>query len=105
QIVGIFKNRWALSCFVILFVQQLIEASTTIWLVKLMQYIVQGKDFTLYLALCLSSLALAYVPQCIAYIIKINWKQEVQRSFINTFVSSNKNNIEEWDNKGLKEQK
>lgn len=70
-----------------------------------MQSITKGENFFPYLILCLSSLALAYVPLCIAFILKITWKQEAQRFFINTFVSSNKNNIAEWNDKGLKEQK
>lgn len=70
-----------------------------------MQSITKGENFTPYLILCLSSLALAYVPLCIASILKITWKQEAQRTFINSFVSSNKNNIGEWSDKNLKEKK
>lgn len=105
HIWGLFTNRFALICFGILLIQQIIEASSTIWLVKLMQAITQGENFTSYFILCLSSLALAYIPQCIAYIFKITWKQEAQRSFIKTFVETNKNNVAEWNNKKLKEQK
>src|SRR5262249_30274894 len=84
---------------------QVIEASSTIWLVLLMQSITQGENFVPYLILCLSSLALAYVPLCIAFILKITWKQEAQRSFIDNFIVTNKNNIAEWNNKEVKEQK
>lgn len=103
--MGLFTNRWAIGCLTILLIQQVIEASSTIWLVKLMQSITRGENFTPYLVLCLSSLALAYVPLCIASILKITWKQEAQRIFIKSFVSSNKNNIAEWSDKGLKEQR
>lgn len=105
QFLGLFTNRWAIGCLTILLIQQIIEASSTIWLVKLMQSITKGENFTPYLILCLSSLALAYVPLCIASILKITWKQEAQRIFIKSFVSTNKNNIAEWNDKGLKEQK
>lgn len=70
-----------------------------------MQSITLGENFIPYLILCLSSLALAYVPLCIASILKITWKQEAQRIFIKSFVSANKNNIGEWNDKALKEQK
>lgn len=70
-----------------------------------MQSITKGENFTPYLILCLSSLALAYVPLCIASILKITWKQEAQRIFIRSFVSTNKGNIGEWNDKKLKEQK
>jgi hypothetical protein len=51
------------------------------------------------------SLALPYIPGCIALILKTSWKQEAQRSFIKTFVKSNRNNIGEWSNKGVREKK
>src|SRR5215207_7388240 len=75
-IVDLFTNRWALICFGILLIQQIVEASSTIWLVKLMQSITKGQPFTLYFILSISSLALAYIPLCLAYIFKITWKQE-----------------------------
>jgi ABC-type transport system involved in cytochrome bd biosynthesis fused ATPase/permease subunit len=70
-----------------------------------MQSITQGENFFPFLLLCLSSLALAYVPLCIASILKITWKQQAQRFFINNFVVYNKNNIAEWNDKALKEKK
>jgi ABC-type transport system involved in cytochrome bd biosynthesis fused ATPase/permease subunit len=105
QIFGSLLNKWAIGCLSILTFQQILEASSTFWLVKLMATITQHGNFFPYLLLYLASLALPYIPQCIAYILKITWKQETQRSFINAFVSFNRNNISEWSNKGLKEQK
>lgn len=104
-ILAVFTNKYALACFGILFIQQIIEASSTIWLVKLMQAITQGADFTAYFILSISSLALAYIPQCIAYIFKITWKQEALKSFIKTFIGANKNNLLEWSDKKIKEKK
>ena len=105
QILGLLTNRWAIGCLSILTFQQLFEASATLWLVKLMQSVTLGQNFFPYLFLYLASVALPYVPLCIAFILKITWKQEAQRSFINAFVSSNRNNIGEWSNKGIKEEK
>lgn len=105
QILGLLTNRWAMSCLAILTFQQLLEASSTLWLVKLMASVTAGKSFIHYLLLYLASLALPYIPGCLALILKTNWKQEAQRYFINAFVNSNRNNIGEWNNKGLKEEK
>lgn len=105
QIFGLFTNRWALICFAILTFQQIFEASATFWLVKTMASITKGDNFFPYLILYLLSFALPYIPWCFAFILKITWKQEAQRSFTNAFVASNKNNIAEWSNKGLREQK
>ena len=103
--LSLLVNRWAIGCISILTFQQLIEASATYWLVLLAARITHGKSFTLFLGLYLATLALPYIPLCFAYILKISWKQEAQRSFTNHFVKLNKSHIENWSNKGLKEQK
>src|SRR5262249_26250644 len=36
---------------------------------------------------------------------RTSWKQEALRAFIHSFISSNRNNIGEWNNKGIKEEK
>ena len=105
QIYALLSNRWALGCFSILAFQQMIEASATYWLVCLMESITKGEAFLPYLALYLASVAIPYIPGCFGFILKITWKQEAQRVFINNFVKTNKNNISEWSNKGLREQK
>lgn len=105
QFEGVFTNRWALGCCALLTLQQLVESSATLWLVLMMKKITSGENFFLFLFLYLLSLITPYIPGCFANIIKINWKQEAQRSFINAFVSSNRNQIGEWSNKNIKEEK
>jgi len=111
QVSSLLTNRWAIGCLAILTIQQLLESSSTIWLVKMIAIITEHAnetsppDFVPYLVLYLASLAVPYILQCFAFILKITWKQEAQRSFINSFVASNKDNIGEWSNKGLKEEK
>lgn len=105
HIKGLLTNKWAIGCFSVMGIQQLIEASSTLWLVTLTQRITSGEAYFPFLLIYIASLLLPYVPGCIALILKTSWKQEAQRTFINLFVSSNKNNIGEWSNKGLKEEK
>ena len=105
QFRALLTNRWAFGCFALLTFQQLIEASATFWLVSMVKQITEGKGFLLSLFLYLFSLSFPYIPGCIAYIIKISWKQEAQRFFIKAFVSSNRNQIGEWNNKSIKEEK
>jgi len=102
---GLLTNRWALACFFVMGIQQIIEASSTFWLVMLTESITSGKPYFAYLMTYLASLLLPYIPGCIAQIFKTSWKQDAQRSFINSFVSSNRDKIMEWSNKGLKEEK
>ncbi len=105
QILTLLTNRWAIGSFAILTFQQAIEATSTFWLVMLMQSITSGEPFFAYLICYLSSLVIPYLPWCFAFVLRITWKQEAQRSFINAFVSSNRNNIGEWSNKGVREEK
>lgn len=105
QILGLLTNRWAIGCLSALTCQQIIEASSAVWLVKTMECITSGKNFIPFIALYFLSIALYYLPNGIAFILKTTWKQQAQRSFVEAFVSSNKNNVSEWNNKGIKEQK
>lgn len=105
RVLGLLSNRWAIGCFCMMTIQQVIEASSTFWLVTLMTQITTGQPFIPYLLIYLTSLLLPYIPGCIGQILKASWKQDAQRSFINSFVAVNKNNIGEWSKKGLKEEK
>lgn len=105
QVLNLLANRWAIGCLGALTIQQLIEASSAVWLVKVMASIASGANFVPFLILYVASIALYYVPNGVAFVMKTTWKQQAQRSFVDAFVSSNRNNIVEWSNKGLKEQK
>lgn len=105
QFWGLLVNRWSFGCFALITLQQGMEASATLWLVSMMKRITAGEPFFPFLFLYICSLVIPYFPGCIALIIKITWKQECQRSFIQAFVSSNHNQIGEWSNKGIKEEK
>lgn len=105
QIWGLLTNRWAYSCFALLTVQQIIEASSTIWLVSMMKRITNQEPFFSYLFLYLGALSFPYIPGCLALISRISWKQESQRAFIQAFVASNRNQIGEWSNREIKDEK
>ena len=105
QSKDLFKTRWALGCFLLLTIQQILTASSTFWLVSMMSKITAGENFLPFLYIYLLSIIIPYIPECLANIAKINWKQEAQRSFINSFVASNRGQIGEWSNKGIREEK
>lgn len=104
-IVKLLTNRWALGCFAFVGLQQILESSATFWLVTLTERITTGGDYFPILLVYLLTLLLPYIPGCIGQIFKASWKQEAQRSFVNTFVASHKDNIVEWGNRGRKEEK
>jgi ABC-type transport system involved in cytochrome bd biosynthesis fused ATPase/permease subunit len=105
QVLGLLTNRWGLGSFALLTCQQAMEASAMFWLVFLIQAITSGTAFFHFLLLYLSSLIIPYIPWCLAFVLRTTWKQEALRSFINAFIASNRNNIGEWNNKGIQEEK
>lgn len=104
-VIGLLTTPWAIGCFLLMTFQQIIESSATFWLVKLTTSITTGGNYFPFLLTFLGSLLLAYIPNCIGLILKASWKQDAQRSFVNAFVTANRDNIGEWSNKGLKEEK
>lgn len=105
NIFSLFKTRWAIGCVLSLAVMEIISASSSLWLVMIMDSITAGIDFTPILFCYLGALLLPSIPWCFAYIFKTSWRQEAQRSFINIFVNSNKSNVNEWNNKSVREHK
>lgn len=105
QIQGLITNRFGISSLAILSVQQALEALPTLWIVLVIKSITEGKPFFPYLILFLLTHVCYYIPWCIAHVVRISWKQEALRAFINAFIRSNRNNIGDWNNKGVKEEK
>lgn len=105
QFWDLLTNRWAISCLGLILLQQVIESSATIWLVALMKKVTTHENFFPYLYLYLASVVIPYLPGCVANIIKISWKQIAQRNFVDAFIDSNRDQITEWNNKGIKEEK
>lgn len=105
QILNLFTNRSALFCFLSLAIMEMISASASLWLVMIMERITEGKPFIPVLFYYLGSLLLPSIPWCFSFIFITRWRQEAQRTFINSFVSTNRGNVVEWNNQGIKEQK
>lgn len=84
---------------------EMITASSNLWLVLMMNRITASEPFYEWMFCYLASLLLPSIPYSLAYIFRISWRQEAQRSFINNFVAANKNNILEWGDKKIKEKK
>lgn len=105
QVLGLITNRFGIGSLALLTVQQAMEALPTLWIVLAIQRITLGEPFFPFLILFLLTHVSYYIPWCIAYIVRISWKQEALRAFIQAFISSNRNNISDWNNKSIKEEK
>lgn len=105
QVLGLITNRFGIGSLVLLSVQQAMEALPTLWIVLVIQRVTAGEPFFPFLILFLITHVSYYIPWCFAYIVRISWKQEALRSFIRAFIGSNRNNISDWNNKSIKEEK
>lgn len=83
---------------VLLFIQQLIVASSTIWITRLIAHIQEGSLSLFFLGLYLGSLILPYFPGSAALIEMAKAKTRANVHFINHFTSIYKGQILEWTN-------
>ncbi|MDR3624826.1 MAG: ABC transporter ATP-binding protein [Chlamydiales bacterium] len=96
-------NRSSLGCFSMLFVQQLLVASSTLWLSLLSDDIESGNNFVFFLILYLTSLVIPYLPEAFSMVFNNTWKQNAYAYLIHRFVETRKEDAVVWNNKTLKE--
>lgn len=99
-----FFNRAAYGCYASLFIQQLIIASSTLWLTLLIDAIDTSHNFTLYLILYLFSLVAPYFPEAISMVFNNIWKQNAFSLFIQKFIEVRKNDPIAWNDQTLKDE-
>ncbi len=98
------KNKSAYYCLAILVVQQLIVASSTVWIVRLSHDVVVGADFSANLILYLTSLILPYVPAALMSILLVTWEQSLLKKYIGLFISANTHHTHLWSDKKKREE-
>ncbi len=89
-------NQAVLIAIVFLIVQQLIVASSTMWITRLIGSIQLGSFSFLWLGLYLGSLFLPYFPGAAALIEMAKAKVRAQVSFVNRFAEVYAGNVLEW---------
>lgn len=98
------KNKSAVYCLLILLIQQLIVASSTLWIVRLSRDIVSGANFSTNLSLYLASLILPYLPAAVMSVLLITWEQSTFRKYIYLFISANTHQTNLWSDKKKREE-
>jgi ABC-type bacteriocin/lantibiotic exporter with double-glycine peptidase domain len=98
------KNRSAFYCLLALVVQQLIVASSTLWIVRLSRDVVLGTNFSTNLFLYLASLILPYLPAAVMSILLVTWEQSTLRKYIYLFISANTHHTNLWSDKKKREE-
>lgn len=98
------KDKSAFYCMITLIIQQLIVASSTLWIVRLSRDVVAGTNFSTNLFLYLSSLILPYLPAAIMSILLVTWEQSILRKYIRLFISVNTHHTNLWIDKRKREE-
>lgn len=105
SIRNILLNRWTFGTLSLLFIQELVIASATVWLVELMQAVQSGGAILFYLGLYLASLSLPYISGGTSLVMKSRWIQNTLRSFAEAFIDAHKSKVSCWNNQKEREEK
>jgi ABC-type bacteriocin/lantibiotic exporter with double-glycine peptidase domain len=98
------KNKSAFYCLLVLVVQQLIVASSTLWIVRLSHDVVSGTNFSANLFLYLASLILPYLPAAVMSVLLVTWEQSTLKKYINLFITANTHHTNLWSDKKKREE-
>ena len=88
---GIFRGTNTLCCLIFLLMQQIIVASSTLWIVYLSESIVKHQPFFIYLILFIASLFVVFIPGIYSLIYLEKAKFDSLNDYVGRFISHFKN--------------
>jgi len=97
MMLRVLYNRHAILSLSLLFSQQLIVASSTLWIVLLVQDVTLGHSFTINLILFILSLTLPYIPGLLSGVQLEWWRQKARQSYVNSFIVANCGATSVWN--------
>lgn len=98
------KNKNAYYCLAFLILQQVIVASSTLWIVRLSQNVISGSDFYTNLILYITSLTSPYFPAAVMSVFLVKWKQSLIKNYIYLYINSNAHDTNLWSDKKKREE-
>lgn len=98
------KNKNVGYLLIFLILQQVIVASSTLWIVRLSQNVVSGSEFYLNLTLYITSLILPYFPAAIMSIFLVKWEQSLIKNYIYLYINANTHDTNLWSDKKKREE-
>ena len=99
----ILLNSSAFTSLAFAAVQQIIVASSTLWIARLAQDVILGRPSGPDLVLLILSLVLPYAPGVISLIAMEQWKQEARRRFVEAFAATHFGVVSAWGEFGERE--
>lgn len=98
-------QKAAMGSLAFLLVQQLIVASSSFWIVGMMEDIQLHRSIWGNLFLLLSSLILPYFPGAISLVLLAKWKNDLVLNFASTFAEKNCSNQRLWANRNAQSER
>jgi hypothetical protein len=98
----LFASKYAAWSFALLVVQQIIVASSTVWLARFAGAAVSGDSFAGYGALYGVSLVLPYLPGMLALTCVNLWDLDLNKRLVARFIDKNQGQIALWRNHGAR---
>ena len=94
SIVQIFRSSWLYGGLFFLVFQQLLAASSTLWLVNFADDIRTGGNFQWNAVLYFASLVLPYLPGGLYNVSLIHWELDALANYVKRFVAGNHGRVE-----------
>lgn len=91
-------SKYAGRLLALLVAQQVVVASSTVWLTKTAAAAVAGRSFAGYGLLYGISLVLPYLPGILSVTCLHLWELDLQKNFVDRFVGANQGHIAAWRN-------
>ncbi len=94
-----FKDRHVAYLLIVIFIQQILSASSTLWVLRLSEDVALGRSFSGHLYLYLGSLMIPYLPTGIIGILLVRWEQSTIRRYLSLFVHAKMPSAALWSNR------
>lgn len=105
KVSRILTSSWLYRAGLALLVQQLLVASSNLWMLRMVAAVETGRGFKPYLALYLGSLILPYLPGALVLVWLACAKQESLARWVDEFARSHKNSSSLWLESSIRTEK
>jgi ABC-type bacteriocin/lantibiotic exporter with double-glycine peptidase domain len=100
----ILKDKYGLFFLLAILIQQILSASSTYWILKVSENVVEQRPFFYSLIFYLSSLLLPYIPMGIADVLSAVWEQSLVKKYLYRFMDVHSHQTALWSDKKKKEE-
>lgn len=105
RIVYLLISKSAIISLVLILIQQIIVASSSIWLKRLSEDLYSGGFLGIDIGLYMASLTIPYIPGGLSLIAISFWEQDSLKKFVNSFIKNNNTQPILWNDKNERDVK